>query len=138
MSRFLAGFVLASLMWAGFLYAYRQGLMNFSLEPEAARKRQENAKTATGAGTPSNRKGRRRLSRPKNGHRRTAASGESVVGDNLGENDTRSIDMTRAGSEAQLTTLQVEQAFDAVFSHVRRCLARISHQIERKSLRDRR
>jgi hypothetical protein len=34
-SKFLSGFALASLLWGGFLVAYKQGLIDISLEPDA-------------------------------------------------------------------------------------------------------
>lgn len=119
MARFLAGFLSASLLWGGFLYAYTEGLLNIDLEPERP---EEAALTVDApeedpaAGTKGKRKKRRRAKKGKR------YSGESLVGDDLGGPDTRDLDMEGGGGEAQLLGHEIEQAFDEAFPSLRRCL----------------
>jgi hypothetical protein len=49
-------------------------------------------------------------------------SGDSTSGDDLGENDPRSLDMNAGGGEEQLLGSEIEKGFDSVFGQVRRCL----------------
>jgi len=118
-ARFLAGFLSASLLWGGFLYAYTEGLLNIDLEPE----RPEEAEVAdqepeedAAQGQKSKRKKRRKGAKGKR------YSGESLVGDDLGGPDTRDLDMEGGGGEAQLLGHEIEQGFDEAFPKLRRCL----------------
>jgi hypothetical protein len=44
------------------------------------------------------------------------------VGDDLGENDTRTLNVGQNGGEEQLRNTEVEQAFDGILPQVKRCL----------------
>jgi hypothetical protein len=125
--RFLAGFGVASLLWGGFVYGYHRGWIDISLAPEAPPQADEPASAdATGDSTPkSDRSRRKRSGGGGSGTRKPRSAGmtgDSQSGDDLGENDTRNMDMNSAGGEEQLTGLEIEKGFDSVFPQVRRCL----------------
>jgi hypothetical protein len=44
------------------------------------------------------------------------------VGDDLRENEAKSLDVAANGGEEQLRGTEIEQAFDGAFSQIRRCL----------------
>lgn len=125
MLRFLAGFLVASLAWGGFLYGYHRGWIDISLAPEAPPQAEEtpSADQDGSAAHKTDRVHRKRSSASGRSQPHTGGpAGDSTTGDDLGENDTRSIDMNSAGGEEQLTGLEIEKGFDSVFSQVRRCL----------------
>ena len=135
MTRFLAGFALASLVWGG-LGAYlvvEQGYGPPPEEPEAdievatldtptdepespgrarrPRRRREGAGTIRGGG-PSADEGSSGVGGP---------FGDAVTGDDLGEGELRVIDGAGSGGEEQLTGAEIDHAFDGVMPRVRRC-----------------
>jgi len=121
--RFLAGFLAASALWGGFLYAYTQGLLNIDLEPRSAEDADAGVEELPLESEETTKKGKRkrRGKRNKNGTTRRY-SGESLSGDDLGGPDDRHMDPTAAGGEEQLRGSEIEQGFDSVFPKVRRCL----------------
>ncbi|MDD9935153.1 MAG: hypothetical protein OXT09_16190 [Myxococcales bacterium] len=116
--RFVAGFLVASLLWGGFIYAYSQGLLNINLEPERAEE-------IVDAGPeeevePDPKQKRKKKWRKKK--RKKRYSGESMTGDDLGDPDARHMDPTTGGGEEQLLGHEIEQGFDSVMPKLRRCL----------------
>ena len=122
MWRFLAGFAVASVMWGALLFSYKQGWIDISLEPEAPPGDEAgvaDGPTEDAKGAPA-RARKKRAAAPKKA--RPGLSGDSLVGDDLGENDTKSVNVGSAGGEEQLRGTEIEKGFDAVFGQVRRCL----------------
>ena len=118
MGRFLAGFVSASLLWGGFLYAYTQGFININLEP--TRPDAGDSVDTVEEDEPQSKDLKRKKKRKKGKKRRY--KGESLEGDDLGGPDTRNLDVAQGGGEEQLLGHEIEQGFDSVFSQIRRCL----------------
>jgi len=125
-SKFLSGFALASLLWGGFLVAYKQGLIDISLEPDApqaeatAAATDEDTDTADKPGRP--RRKRSLASKPRRSSSGPGEDREALSGDDLGENGTRNIDMHSGGGEEQLRGTEIEHGFDGAFPQIRRCL----------------
>jgi hypothetical protein len=124
-SKFLSGFALASLFWGGFLVAYKQGLIDISLEPEAPPEvANEVSEEEPSAGDKQGKPRRRRNVAPKT--RRAPGSQaedrDTLVGDDLGADDPKNVDMHGSGGEEQLRGTEIEKAFDGAFSQIRRCL----------------
>ena len=124
MSRFLSGFALASLLWGGFLFAYKQGLIDISLEPEAPPE-EASAVVSDEPETPDKARARKKRSLAPKRNRPGANQAEdrdTLVGDDLGADDPRNVNMQGAGGEAQLRGSEIEKGFDAAFPQIRRCL----------------
>lgn len=130
MTRFLAGFALASLVWGG-LGAYLvieggYGPPPGDVEDEVAvvvgAPTTDDLDTSAGSRRP-RRRGRGgaggRAATPDDGMR--SPSGEAVTGDDLGEGEMRMIDGAGSGGEEQLTGAEIDHTFDAVMPRVRRC-----------------
>jgi hypothetical protein len=120
--RFLAGFAVASVLWGAFLFSYKQGWIDISLEPEAPPADEASVTDAPAEdakGSPA-RARKKRAAAPKKA--RPGLSGDSLVGDDLGENDAKNLHVGSAGGEEQLRGTEIEKGFDAVFGQVRRCL----------------
>jgi hypothetical protein len=121
--RFLAGFGVASVLWGAFLFSYKQGWIDISLEPEAPP-----ADEATVADSPADdepdKPSRPRKKRPaaSAAKRPRSPGGNALVGDDLGENDTRNLNVGQGGGEEQLRNTEIEQGFDGIMSQVKRCL----------------
>lgn len=119
-SKFLLGFVVASMLWGGGLYAYSEGLI-LAEEPEVAEPAPEVAEVTEEKPTKKRRRSKRR-------NRRRRAQGDNVdwqanarSGDSLGENEARQLDLDGPGGEQQLSGAQVERGVDGVFNKIRRC-----------------
>jgi len=115
--KFLAGFISASLLWGGLIYAVQTGLVsiNFGKEPEvvaAVAPEPEEVEPSTGKKRPRSKKG----SKPR------SYKGESQTGDDLGDPESRELSADQAGGEQQLKSSEIEQGFDSAFPKVRRCL----------------
>ena len=133
MTRFVAGFALASLLWGG-LGAYlviEGGYGPPPDEPEVEVAMADTEAPAETADTPARgRRGRRRgggsAASPE---RETGESGPSiagpmgdrVTGDDLGEDEIRMIDGAGSGGEEQLTGAEIEHTFDGVMPRISRC-----------------
>lgn len=124
MSRFLAGFGLASLLWGGVLFASARGYIDLGLAEEPEPETLEGVTPGDEAddATKSDRKKRRRAGSATKRTRSSYASGDSTSGDDLGEDDPRQMDMHAGGGEEQLASHEIEKGFDGAFSQVRRCL----------------
>jgi hypothetical protein len=120
--RFLAGFALASVLWGALLLSYKQGWIDISLEPEAPPAEQTNlADSAPDEGGDKPGHARRKRA-PAAKRARPAASGDALTGDDLRENEARSVNVGQGGGEEQLRGTEIEQGFDKVLPQVRRCL----------------
>ena len=123
MLRFLAGFGVASVLWGAFLFSYKQGWIDISLEPEAPPADEASVTDAPaddGKGTPARSRKKRAAAPAKKS--RPDACGDSQTGDDLGENDAKNLNVGAAGGEEQLRGTEIEKGFDAVFGQVKRCL----------------
>jgi hypothetical protein len=134
---FVSGFLVASCAWGALAFLYLRGHLDFLFpeeEPAALASAEAPAESET-AGPPS--KGKRRgLKRPRlqrrvagaspsgadngNGRAETAGSGTSTIGDDLGWDKQRNVDM--AAGEGQLAGSQIDAGFDSVMGRIRRCL----------------
>lgn len=119
--RFFAGFMSASLLWAGAFFAYTQGWLGGAQEPEEV-----SGPVAEVAAAPQDEpgsKGRKRR-KPRRGPDgqllRGSEQGTGTIGDDIGWDDEQALDM--AGGEQQLTGSQIEAGFDSVMQRIRRCL----------------
>lgn len=130
MTRFLAGFALASLAWGG-LGAYlviEGGYGPPAEEPDdAVALASTDAPTDDPADTSRTRRPRRRAraggssaSGDTTGTTRSP-SGDAITGDDLGEGELRMIDGAGSGGEEQLTGAEIDHAFDGAMPRVRRC-----------------
>lgn len=129
-SRFLAGFAAATLLWAGALAGLHLGLgwgppvdEEIALEDEPIEIAAEEPEEPT---TRRRRRGGRRGAR--RGADGVAAStessvprGEATTGDDLGEGELRMIDGEGQGGEQQLTGGQIDAGFDGSMNRIRRC-----------------
>lgn len=124
-SRFWAGFVVASVVWAGagaYLY-YAEGFAP-PAPPEPAPIAEAPEVDEAPEEEPAPRRRRRRRRRPR-GEARQTPTGSATVGDDLGEDEMRTVDMGGSGGEQQLRPAQIEAAFDDGMGGIRRCLVLI-------------
>lgn len=69
---------------------------------------------------------RRRRRRGARGARRgVTPTGNATTGDDLGEDEMRTLDMGESGGEQQLRGAQIDAGFDTVMGGIRRCLVLI-------------
>ena len=124
MLRFLAGFAAASVLWGAFLFSYKQGWIDISLEPEAPPGDETNLADTPQDDTADKAKGTRRKRTPPAKRTRSASgpSGDTLVGDDLRENEARNLNVGTGGGEEQLRGTEIEKGFDSVFGQVKRCL----------------
>ncbi len=123
-SRFVAGFAVASLLWGGAAGLYFSGVLGpRAVEPadEIQPAFGDEAATDETAATPAHR--RRGRHRPgARGPLGPTPRGNATTGDALGENDPRGLDLESTGGEEQLASSEIESAMDAAFPRIRRCL----------------
>ena len=124
MLRFLAGFAAASVLWGAFLFSIKQGWIDISLEPEAPPGDETNLADAPqdDTGDKANRQRRKRTAPLKRSRPAGGPSGDTLVGDDLRENEARNLNVGSGGGEEQLRGTEIEKAFDGVFGQVKRCL----------------
>ena len=120
MTRFIGGFVSASVLWAAFTYAHLTGIIDINLAPEAQPAEDTFASTAA-TPEPDERAGNKRSHRTR-GARPRRFAGEALSGDDLGGPETRRLDVGTQAGEQQLRSEEVEHQFDAVLPQIRRCL----------------
>ena len=132
MSRFFAGFAAATGLWAAVMAGlWLGGVIGPRVEPPlAAAPEQVAAEMPADTSEPRGRRGRR--GRRAGGGASGFTGGESgsgrvptgsaTTGDDLGEGEARSLDMSAGGGEGQLTDRQVEDAFTSGMGRIRRCL----------------
>jgi hypothetical protein len=135
--RFFFGFLSASVLWGALSFLYLRGSLDFIFpddepapEPVAAASEPE----SQGPPTKGRRRGvrRPRLSRKaepaaggggaaaRSGGATNRGNGESTIGDDLGWNSTRNVDMN--AGEGQLSGAQIDAGFDSMMGRIRRCL----------------
>ena len=128
MARFLAGFVVASLLWGGGVWAWQNGLLGETeeLEPEDEILEGELVEEVTEEEDQDRPRRRRRARRrAAGGDSEALPTGNATTGDDLGENDPRELAAGESGGEQQLSRSQIETAFDGAFGRIRRCLVLI-------------
>lgn len=124
MGRFIAGFLVATLLWGGLYFAEREGYLQLGAEepidvaavPKAEGGDEEEAEPSS-MRRRRGRRGRRRAER-----RGRTPTGTATTGDDLGENDPRELAAGESGGEQQLSSAQIEAGFDGAFGRIRRCL----------------
>lgn len=127
-SRFVAGFATATVIWGGALAALHLGL---GWGPPPASEEVEAEAPAEVAAAPEEPTTKRRSGRRSGGRRgargdgasspSAAPTGDAVTGDDLREGEMRVIDGEGTGGEAQLTGGQIDAAFDGAMGRIRRC-----------------
>jgi len=133
--RFLSGFVSATILWAGLFFSYLHGGLDFLLPAEEPTEAIATAVSTDGAAGPPSKGKRRGLKRPRlnrragggssgpaanNGTSAAGSGGNSTVGDDLGWDKERNVDMN--GGEGQLSGGQIDAGFDSMMGRIRRCL----------------
>ena len=117
MARFLGGFFLASLLWAGLLYAQVTGLVSLGPEEELQEVAAAEPEVEDEGDDERPKKKRRRVNKA-----RRRLTGTATSGDQLGGPGVRELNAAESGGEGQLRQSEVEAGFDRAFPKVRRCL----------------
>ncbi len=133
--KFIAGFLVASMLWGAGLFLYLGGHLDGLLPPEepevveAEPEIEEEQPEEEATGMRRRRRRRRGRRRGMRSERDDAPqesgrmySGNSTSGDDLGSLGARELDGAGSGGEEQLTNSEIEAGFDRVFGRVRRCL----------------
>lgn len=124
MSRFWAGFGVATLLWAA-AAAYAVAGMGYGppvgAEPIAAAPAPTEPAEVVEEAEERPRRRRRARRAPRRAEEETP-TGVATTGDDLGEDELRMLDMGGAGGEQQLSGAQIEAGFDSAMGRVRRCL----------------
>jgi hypothetical protein len=124
--RFLAGFLTASLVWGGLIFAQVQGLIHINLEPEEeselAGAQPQEAPDDSPDPQRKKRGGRKRATADRDNNKDRRLTGDALSGDDLGDPELRNLNADQAGGEEQLLGSEIERGFDSVFPQVRRCL----------------
>jgi hypothetical protein len=122
---FLLGFTVASLLWGGGVLLYRTGTLSswldggVALAPESS----TNDGNVDGGLSRDDTKRRRRRRRRQGRHRSSEPPrGNAVTGDDLNGDGPREVDLSQAGGEQQLSSAQIDGAFDQRMAGIRRCL----------------
>ena len=121
MLRFLAGFLVATLVWGGLVAAHVAGLLDLGLSPAADAAPDAGVAIASDEPAEPGKKRRGRGTR-RGGKSDRRYAGDSTSGDDLGGPDSRELSAAQAGGEEQLLGSEIESGFDSVFPQVRRCL----------------
>lgn len=119
MRHFVAGFVVASVLWAGVFYLNSTGALDEYLpadeeSSEAVAQAQESVKTK------GKRKKRKRRKKRRTADGRDVDRRQVSTGDDLDWGGAQAVDMN-AGEE-RLTGAEIDAGFDSVFGRIRRCL----------------
>ncbi len=120
MQRFLAGFLAASVVWGGLLYAHSRGLVDLGISPPEEEEVVAAQVAPEDPAEPNARKRGKRGARAAKDKKRY--SGDSTTGDDLGGPEARNLEAANAGGEEQLLGTEIERGFDGVFPQIRRCL----------------
>ncbi len=119
-SKFVGGFLTASLLWGLGVGLWASG----AFEPGEIATQQVEDEADAGPDmeeeTPSMRR-RRRGRRGMRGGGERVPTGNATTGDDLGSVD-RNLDLNAAGGEEQLSRAAIESGMDGVFGRIRRCL----------------
>jgi hypothetical protein len=128
-TRFLAGFALASLVWGG-LGAYLVIEQGYGPAPDDGTASVTLVEDESAVADETETERTRRPRRPRRSGSAGGAttgggvrspSGDAVTGDDLGEDEMRTIDGAGTGGEEQLTGAEIDHTFDGVMPRVRRC-----------------
>ena len=125
MSRFWGGFTLACVLWLGVGAYLHLGLGYGPPEPEivaAAEPERIEVEEAPEEEARPRRRRRRRRRRAARAGRGETPTGNTTSGDDLGEDEMRTVDMGGSGGEQQLRGSQIDAGFDTVMGGIRRCL----------------
>lgn len=120
MPRFLAGFLTACLLWGGLVFAYSRGIIDIDLEPNEPVPAEAASVEPALDDKPG--PGKRKRTPRKGVRKDRRLSGDALTGDDLGDPETRNLDVANAGGEEQLLGSEIERGFDSVMPQVRRCL----------------
>lgn len=118
-SRFLAGFVTASVVWGVGVWLYLEGAFEPDPPAVAAAPELADAGVAEMEGDAPRRRRRRGARGGAGGG--PVPTGVATTGDDLGADDPRNLDMA-SGGEEQLPSAEIERAMDGAFGQIRRCL----------------
>lgn len=122
MPRFLAGFLIATLLWGGLVAAHVAGVVDLGLSPPEEVAPDAGVAIASDEPTEPGKKRRARGGARRGGKGDRRYAGDSTSGDDLGGPDSRELSAATAGGEEQLLGSEIEAGFDSVFPQVRRCL----------------
>ena len=131
MKQFIIGFIVASFLWLGALYAQSAGYIDFfgtGEEPDTDRIADVSDAGVGGEdpqddkGKKSKRKRRRFVKKRKSLKSAAHDMGETTVGDDLGSTGNGELDMGSRGSEDQLSSARIDRGIDSVFNGIQRCL----------------
>ena len=127
MSKFWAGFVLATVLWAGVTAYLAFGLGYGPPDEEVVAIAEEPVVDEAPPEEEAAPRRRRRGRRARSGAnpRTETPTGEATTGDDLRENEMRTLDMGGSGGEQQLRSAQIEAGFDGAMGRIRRCLVLI-------------
>ncbi len=134
--RFFFGFLSASVLWGALSFLYLRGSLDFMFPEEEAAPEPVAAASAPEEQGPPTKGKRRGLRRPRlsrkaepgaagggaarGGSAPSRGNGETTIGDDLGWNSTRNVDMN--AGEGQLAGSQIDAGFDSMMGRIRRCL----------------
>ncbi len=119
MSKFVGGFLTASLLWGLGVALWASGVFEpGEIETTAAPEVVDDAGVEEEPGNMRRRR-RRRGRRGRRGG--MVPTGNATTGDDLGSVD-RNLDLGASGGEEQLTSAEIERGMDGVFGRIRRCL----------------
>ncbi len=125
MSRFWAGFAVASVLWAA-AAAYLYFALGFGPPADEPVALAEAPSEVVEEPPPEETAPRRRRRRGARSTRRgETPTGNATTGDDLGEDEMRTLDMGASGGEQQLRGAQIDAGFDTVMGGIRRCLVLI-------------
>lgn len=134
--RFFFGFLSASVLWGALSILYLRGSLDFMLPEEEPAPEPVAAASEPGSQGPPTKGRRRGVRRPRLSRKAEPApggsaaarsaggpnrgNGETTIGDDLGWNSTRNVDMN--AGEGQLSGSQIDSGFDSMMGRIRRCL----------------
>ena len=131
MKQFFIGFVVASFLWLGALYAQSAGYIDFfGAGEESDTDRIADVPDAGVDGEdPQGDKGKKSKRKKKHfaGKRKSFKNAahdmdETTVGDDLGSTGNGELDMGSSGAEEQLSSTRIDRGIDSVFNGIQRCL----------------
>ena len=131
MKQFIIGFIVASFLWLGVVYAQSTGyIFFFGAGEESDTDLVADAPDASVDGEDSQVDNKKKSKRRKKRFARKRKSiksgahdmGEITVGDDLGSTGNGELDMSSRGGEVQLSSARIDRGIDSVFNGIQRCL----------------
>jgi hypothetical protein len=127
---FLLGFLVASVLWLGLLYAQSAGMLEIfgADDEEEVVARADAGDAGVGAVEEPEKKKRRHKRRGKRGKGKawpaspSYETGEGISGDDLGGPGSQELAMGEAGGQEQLSAAEIDRGIDTVFNGIERCL----------------